>query len=803
MTDDATRAWNFITGRFDVGAGNVVSRSDLVYHRPPLLDTHAVPLGNGTLGVAVWADRGLTAQLNRGDTFPELKSPGQLVIPGLAVMTSADDYAGRLRLYDGQFVQTGAGVTATTYVRADSDQLIIDVTGVAPDVDQTIELNLWPGRTPVTYASGTVGALSESWVDTVGNDPSPYRNDQSGRTFGWMAALTAFGASVTAAAVDESSVQLTVRPRTDGTFRVVVGAPAYDGTKTLPAASAAAVVGATAEDLADSHLDWWHALWDRTAMIKMTSNSGEGEYLENLRTLSLYTTAATERGTLPATHGGVANMLSAFRDRVLWFGSHYWHFNMRQQVAQNFGANLSDFNAPYFNLYKSNHAFRKAETARWMPGMAGVCIPETMRFNGTGLSLYGEDSTSEACKTPADPEMSYTTRILSSGPEVAYNMWLRSEYTHEPLDQESYEFLADVCRFYLTRLDPVNAQGLRHLTHANALENQWDVDDPATDLAAMKRLFPLVASLAKARGDEDLAADLRAAVPQIADFRTEVRGTDTVIAWAGTDEPSKNAQNPDLEPIWPWGLFGDDSALAKTTFRRRVYPLGYDWSMEATQAARLGLADDVRDALVNGAIAFQHYSNGYSYYEAEPAESPTFYSEFGAVVSSGLQEALVSYYDKGAPQLDAAGDLLPPRRVLKVLPAWPAGWDVDGSVHVLGGHKVSVQVRNGVVQYVGIEAAQTVDAGNEMVVIANPWPGAQFRAIDGRTGAVVASASTAATLSVPLTAAGSVVIERTAFPVSGVAFAPVTGTPAAAPKHLGARTLGIASTGDTAPAVLD
>ncbi|RNL77624.1 hypothetical protein EFL95_16585 [Nocardioides marmorisolisilvae] len=606
-----------------------------------------------------------------------------------------------------------------------------------------------------------------------------------------MAALTAFGASVTAAAVDGTSVKLTVRPRTDGSFRVVVGAPAYDGAKELPSAAAAAVAGATADDLAATHLEWWHALWNRTAIMKLTSSDGEGEYLENLRTLSLYTTAATERGALPATHGGVANMLSAFKDEVMWFASHYWHFNMRQQVSQNFGANMADFNAPYFNLYTSNHAFRKAETARWMPGMAGVCIPETMRFNGTGLSLYGEDSTSEACKTPAEPEMSYTTRILSSGPEVAYNMWLHSQYTHQPLDQEFYEFLADVCRFYLTRLDPVDAQGMRHLTHVNALENQWDVDNPATDLAAMKRLFPLVAALAKGRGDDDLAADLRAAVPQIADFRTETRGTDTVIAWAGTDETSKNAQNPDLEPIWPWGIFGEDSTLARTTFHRRVYPMGYDWSMEATQAARLGLPDDVRSSLVNGALSFQHYSNGYTNFGAEDADSPSFYSEFGAVVSSGLQEALVSYYDKGAPQLDASGDLMPTDRVLKVGSAWPANWDVDGSVHILGGHKVSVQVRNQVVQYVGIEAAPTVDATNDTVVIANPWPGTQIRAIDGNTGAVVAAASTAATLTVPLTGAGSVIIERTMARVSEMPFEAVAGSEATAAKRLGTRTLGI------------
>jgi hypothetical protein len=799
-----TTAWNFASGGFEVDAGKVVSRSDLVYGQAPMLNTQAVPLGNGTLGAAVWADHGFTAQLNRGDTFPGLKSPGHLIIPGLAAMTQAGDYAGRLRLYDGQFVQSGGGMTATTYVRSDTDQLVVEVTGANSTVDQTVELNLWAGRSPATYASGAVAALGESWVDTIGNDPSPYRNDQSGKTFGSLAAVTADGQSVSAALVDADSVKLTVRPRTDGSFRVVVGAPSYNGA-TLATAATDAVAGATgtATQLAASHLAWWHALWDRVSPMKVTSSSGEGEYLENLRALSLYTTAATERADLPATHGGVANRLSAFKDFQPWFASHYWHFNMRQQVAQNLGANLADFNAPYFNLYTSTHAFRETETARWMPGMEGICVPETMRFNGTGLSLFTEPDTSEACKTPPAPASGWTSRILSSGPEVAYNMWLQSLYTNQALAPEFYDFLADVCRFYLTRLDPVDGQGKRHLTHVNAFENQWDTNDPATDLAAMKRLFPLVAALAEDKGDTALAGDLRAAIPQIPDFRQVTRGGKAVIAWSATDQSSRNYQNPDLEPIWPWSLFGDDSTLAQDTFAQRVYPMYYDWSMEPTQAARLGRPDDVQTSLINGVKSFQHFSNGLTNYGPSVATPPAFYSEFGPVVSSGLQEALVSYYEKGAPQLDASGDLVPAVKVLRVRSGWPANWDVDGGVQILGGHKVSVQVRNNVTQYVGIEAASTVTADNDEIVVANPWPGQQIRAVDGRTGAVVVAATSADTITIALASAGSVVVERTSAPVSGMTFAAVTGTQATAAKHLGTRMLGLDPSMETVNGVID
>jgi hypothetical protein len=37
-----------------------------------------MPLGNGTLGAAVWAANGFIARLNRIDTFPDRKSTGQV-----------------------------------------------------------------------------------------------------------------------------------------------------------------------------------------------------------------------------------------------------------------------------------------------------------------------------------------------------------------------------------------------------------------------------------------------------------------------------------------------------------------------------------------------------------------------------------------------------------------------------------------------------------------------------------------------------------------------------------------------------
>jgi hypothetical protein len=113
----ATTAWS--GNQFQVDTSNLVRRSNIVLGRAPTLAKQSMDLGNGSFGVAAWAANGFTAQLNRADTLPNHRSAGQLVVPGLAAMTGAADYRASVDLYDATYRQSGGGMTATTYVRAD------------------------------------------------------------------------------------------------------------------------------------------------------------------------------------------------------------------------------------------------------------------------------------------------------------------------------------------------------------------------------------------------------------------------------------------------------------------------------------------------------------------------------------------------------------------------------------------------------------------------------------------------------------------------------------------------------------
>jgi hypothetical protein len=745
-TAHPTTAWH--DGSLQTDPAGLVSRSDLVQEGPAWRAYQAMPLGNGVLGAAVWAEKGYTAQLNRVDTFPELKSAGQLVVPGLNPLMRANDYSGRLRLYDGDLVQRGGGMTARSYVRADTDQFVLEVTGADPSRVQTADLKLWSGRSPVGSASAAVAALAETFHDAT-----------SGSTTGAVAAMTARARDVSASVVDPLTVRLAFRPSPDGSFRIVVGVPSYTGGDVRTAARKA-VAGATAPKVDKRHVDWWHAFWAKAAPVRITSTDGSGEYVENLRTLQLYTMGASMRGAVPSTHGAVVRMFSSGRDQADWDQDSYWHFNLRMLVSSNLGAGLADFNSPYFRFYLDRADLMKEWTKTHWTGAEGTCVPEFLRYDGTA----------DGCDNLTEP--SWTKRILSSGPELVNNLWQQYRYTgNHALLERGYPLMRDVAEFYLSILEP-GSDGYLHLNHVNALEVQWDTNDPTPDLAAMRVIFPIVADLAQSHGDSSLATQLRDAATKLPPFRTVERGGEQVLAWSGTDEAPQNTQNPEMEALWPWGLFDENSELMQATYRQRVYPQDKDWGMDTTWAARLGQGDEVRRLLEKGIADFQIFPNGFTVHRTgnEAVRQQSFYNEWGGVLTTGVQEALVQSYDG----------------VVQVAPAWPTGWDVAGSVQIEGGHRISTEVKDGVPSLIGIQAGS-----KDNLQVRNPWPGEQIRVIDDAGDRTIVRATSAEVVTVPVQAKHSYVVERTSTPLSSFHFAPLTGKPADSVKTLGTRMLGV------------
>ena len=778
--DELTTAWR--DGAFIVDTANVVRHSNIVLARANGQPFESMPLGNGTLGVAAWAEDGFTAQLNRGDTFPDRKSPGRVVIPGLARLTAAPDFHAHLDLYDAMLTETGGGMTARVYVRSDTDELVVDVSGADPGSTQIARLGLWEGRQPQARVSGSLGELVESWNDTA--NPGG-----SGQQFGSLAVVTAAGANVTASVIDGRTIGVRFNPRPDGSFRVVVAAPHWPQANP----DLGNVLGDLPSDAASDsrllearHVGWWHDFWNRVGLMRLTSADGSSDYLENLRTLYLYTSAAEGRGVFPGSQAGVADLFSFSQlDDHDWDPAGYWVWNLRMQQAANQSAGAFDLNAPLYRLYLRNYPNLQAWTAAHMPGHEGICIPETMRFNGNGYYSGSIASSNASCDSTIKPQWNSLT--ITSGAEIGLWVWQQYLMTDDRrFLADNYPLMSGPARFLLSYAK-VGADGLLH-TESNAHETQWSVKDPVTDVAAMQALLPVVVQAATTLGiDADLVGQLNDAIPKIrslprtdGETQNETLGPEddaskvTVIAPSAEPRSAKhNAENIGLEPVWPYALIGDlgpQSDLAKRTYAARPSVHSTERSFDALQAARLGLGEEVGKALVSLTEAFQVYPSGLAALKATHGQEP--YVEQSAVVTAALDEALAQDYDG----------------LLRIAPALPVAWDVDGTVFIQHQSKVHVQVRH------GAPVTVVVDAGADYTLqVRNPWPGQAVTVVD-QTGREVADKPVADVLSIQASRGSSYIIQPTGTPQSSLKFSPVTDTPASEARHLGDVTIGLAPT---------
>jgi hypothetical protein len=711
-----TTAWH--DGGFRLDRPGVVRRSNVVLGDVNSAPSQSLPLGNGSLGAAVWAAGGFTAQLNRADTFPDRKSPGQVTIPGLAKLTNAPDFAAHLDLYDGVLTETGGGLTARIYVRADSDELVVDVAGADPASAQTARGALWAGRAPAAQASGATGTLAETWVDNpIGG---------TNQTFGSLLAVTAGGRNVSASVVDGQTVQVSFNPTKNGTYRVVVGAPHWTGGDALGTAARLLGRDATASTVDAGHLRWWHGYWADANLVKADSADGTAQYLENLRTIYLYQEASLNRGKYPGTQAGVADLFAFSQDKHDWVPADYWFWNLRMQIAANLSSGVPSLNDAFFDLYTSNLANIEAWTKAHVPGANGACVPETMRFNGNGYYTGPDPGANASCDSTIAP--TYNSLNFSTGAEVSLWLWRSYEQNRDPAFlRKGYPLMKSAAEFLLS-IAKTGTDGLLHTT-ANAHETQWKVPDPVTDILAMRTLFPIVVSAAQTlHADPALVGRLKAAQKQIPPLpRTDAAthkqvltpaddaaGQDVIAYSAQPAAQLNNSENLDLEATFSYGQIGDAGPLtdlAKRTYDARQFRTNADWSYDALYAARLGLANEVKADLVQSVEKYQLFPSGMANLFGTAGAEP--YNEQSGIVAASLNEGLVQDYDG----------------LLRIAPAWPADWSGEGTVSVQHNSEVDVQVRDGVPVTVVLEAGD-----NAEMAVRSPWAGQRVQVVDAGTG---------------------------------------------------------------------
>jgi alpha-L-fucosidase 2 len=300
----------------------------------------------------------------------------------------------------------------------------------------------------------------------------------------------------------------------------------------------------------------------------------------------------------------------------------------------------------------------------------------------------------------------------------------------------------------------------------------------------MRALFPVLGQAAQVLGiDDDVVEAAKAALPHLPELPLTLPGSDQLLTGTARNDAqaiitssympgaiTHNSENIGLEPVWPYGLIGDSGALhalGVQTFATRPNKAEADWSADPVQAARLGLGEEMRSTLAKITERYQFYPNGM----AQLTDAPEFYVEQIGVLADALQSGLVQDYDG----------------LIRVLPAWPREWTASGTVVVQHGDRVDVQVRDGRLTTLVLEAAH-----DGAVRMRNPWPGQLVRLTRGDGAAESPLHEQDGVLTIQVRKGASYLLLRGSGDKAALPFAPVSGQPATAPKQLGTRSIGLA-----------
>lgn len=788
-------------GELNLDTAAWLSRNNLVYGSPPFLKSDSIPLGSGKVGAAVWIDpvNGLTAHLNRAEGVPALAGLGTLRISNLASLARARDYHGVLSLRDGIFTQTAGALTVTSFFRWGGEELVIDIAGANPAETVNVELVTSPGGSghggaapaitpfqliagadPVDEATGK-NCIAIAAADATSGSYPGFRATQ-------FFAATAVGREVVASATGGSS-RLTFKPLADGSYRVVIpvriwtGTPANSATlKTEALAAVAAVPGLSADPLMTltaSQAAAFAANWDNAAMIRLTTGNGTARYIEQMLALDTYLRISASLTPLPAVGGGETRLFSW--NPVGLFNRNHWYQNLRPINHANIASGVWRGNLGTWDWLLGWLPALKQHVTDTFPGYEGAGYPEYVDGQpGTAGSFLVSQIWGVANIAPPGTRY-YTSRMMSTTLEVVSAILTESDYRQDPAFLDTYwPLVREGMLFHRSLLmsGGLGSDGRYHYLGVNSRENNWDDDDDTPDVAAIRQLLPQVLALATRRNDTALVDKLDDLVGKLPELATETRthpGTGlpvTAVAWSAVSRSAgHNAENPDLDAIWPANHLTDASdptlvTLANNTLDTRHFRENYDWHPTAVQAARMGRRDLYKEALLTGISRFMIYPQGITSYNGGSADIQT---EFTAVQTLAAHEALVQNHDG----------------LLRLATAWPGDWDAIAWLPVEGGHRVALEVMAGSVQTAVIHLGST----NPDMRIRNPWP-AESATVRDLTAATTLYQGSAATITVAAVQGHRLLVERTNRPLAGLTFLPVIDLPAGSANILGTRILG-------------
>ena len=477
---------------------------------------------------------------------------------------------------------------------------------------------------------------------------------------------------------------------------------------------------------------FWHAFWE-SSFLSYDDGTAESDYTENTYYISQYLLNCGGYGTKPFHF--IDGVWKYGMDEEAHWERAYWHFNERAVYNGNFAGNHLKRMLPYFEFYLGLADTMKATTKREYGIEDAIKVSETIDWKGMGY------------------DNEYTGKIMSTGSEIAINMFDYYAYTQDKAFLEKcYPFMKDVADFYLGYLK--EEDGKYKIKDTNCKENWWNVDNAINDQAAIRSSFPNLIETIHILGkteDKEYAEKLQDVLNRLEPIETGTAAdgkTEIYRPYRYPEVTNNNVECPELELIWPMTLTGigyPDYEKAKATFDNRTTKGLMIWSFTGIQAARLGLGDEADTILKQMMGRNQKFLNGI-------CDDGNGKYESNGIHLTTMQEMYMQSYDGN----------------IRVFPAVPSKESFCGKFTLLakGGFLVSSEYENGSTKYIGLKSQL---GGTAHIV--NPW-GKDTVKVNGKQ----VKTDESGIITIETQKDGVYIIERASSPLSGYAQAVIGGT---------------------------
>ena len=363
------------------------------------------------------------------------------------------------------------------------------------------------------------------------------------------------------------------------------------------------------------------------------------------------------------------------------WGGWYWFQNTRLPYWSMLYSGDYDQMEPLWKMYRDAVPLLKDRTRSYF-NHDGMFCSETMHL--WGLNAQHDFGYGNKGPYPSNP---FIRRYWDSGTELSQMMLDR--YEHAPSEEFAKTTLVPIADEVVTFYEqhyPKPEPGKPRFAPAMSLETWHIAEDPAPVIVGLRTVLTRLLELPESLSTPEQRAKWTRFLAELPETPMAEENGKKWMLPARTFSEQKNSENPELYAVFPYRAYTvskPDLDVALETWRRRLVKRTGGWSQDPIQAAMLGLTQEAKDYVVTNAT------------DRSPIGKPVVEPRFPAFWGPNFD--WTPDQDHGAVTLIALQRMLMlcDGDAIRLLPAWPQGWDVSFKLHAPYQTIVEGRVENG------------------------------------------------------------------------------------------------------------